>query len=163
VNCQKCGAEAAPDINTSLCPECLKAQKIANQNGCLVIGAVLIAFILICAIAGQSLTYFQFLLLICGMTFATTTTLAIMVMRKEWKKGPSHVLFGAVNPVLVCPHCQTKGFVRRKLIRKDVGISSKKATAAALTGGVSLLATGLSRKEWVTQSHCDHCGSTWNL
>ena len=34
------------------------------------------------------------------------------------------------------------------------GISGAKATGAVLTGGVSVLATGLSRNERTTQAHC---------
>jgi hypothetical protein len=56
-----------------------------------------------------------------------------------------------------------KGQVRRKIIWRDAGISGKKATAAALTGGISMLPTGLSRKETVTKAHCDNCHSTWTF
>jgi hypothetical protein len=69
--------------------------------------------------------------------------------------------WGPINSVMVCPHCQTAGFVRAKPIVQKQGISGTKATGALLTGGVSMLATGLSRKENRTQAHCDNCGSTW--
>lgn len=62
---------------------------------------------------------------------------------------------------MICPHCQTRGSVRTTHVRRKAGISGGKATAALLTGGVSLLATGLSRKEAVTQAHCAHCGARW--
>ncbi|MDR3572306.1 MAG: hypothetical protein P4L50_00455 [Anaerolineaceae bacterium] len=68
---------------------------------------------------------------------------------------------GELNQVMVCPHCQTKGKVRTKAIEKKAGISGGKATAAVLTGGVSVLATGLSRSEGATQAHCDECNNTW--
>jgi hypothetical protein len=68
---------------------------------------------------------------------------------------------GPLNPALICPHCQTKGNVRTKFIMKKVGISGGKATAAVLTGGVSMLAMGLSRKEAMTQARCANCGSQW--
>jgi len=32
-----------------------------------------------------------------------------------------------------------------------------------LTGGLILLGTGLSRKQNLTQSHCDNCYSTWDF
>ena len=57
--------------------------------------------------------------------------------------------------------CQTSGQVRTKDIKQKKGISGGKATAALLTGGVSMLATGLSRKEGCTQAHCVNCDSTW--
>jgi hypothetical protein len=71
------------------------------------------------------------------------------------------VQWGAKNPALVCPHCQRTGNVRRTPITQKKGISGAKATGALLTGGLSVLATGLSRKEINTQAHCDNCGSTW--
>ena len=71
--------------------------------------------------------------------------------------------WGAGNPALVCPHCQTEGQVRTKHVERKAGISGAKATGALLTSGLSLLATGLSRKQGCTQAHCDNCGSTWDF
>ena len=67
------------------------------------------------------------------------------------------------SAALVCPHCQSEGTVRTKQVMQKRGISGGKATAAVLTGGISLLATGLSRKEPCTEAHCSHCGSTWRF
>ena len=67
------------------------------------------------------------------------------------------------SAALVCPHCQSEGTVRTKQVMQKRGISGGKATAAVLTGGVSLLATGLSRKETCTEAHCSRCGSTWRF
>jgi hypothetical protein len=78
--------------------------------------------------------------------------------RKEYDRSK---LLGPVRPQIVCAHCQVRGGVRTKGIQKDCGISGKKATVAALTGGISILATGLSKEENLTQAHCDNCGSTW--
>jgi hypothetical protein len=64
---------------------------------------------------------------------------------------------------LICPHCQTKGSVTTRKVTKKAGISGAKATGAILTGGLSILATGLSRKEQLTESHCSHCNSTWRF
>ena len=69
--------------------------------------------------------------------------------------------FGPKNPALVCPHCTTQGGVRTKSGMAKKGISGGKATGALLTGGVSLLATGLSRKEAQTEARCDNCKSAW--
>lgn len=65
------------------------------------------------------------------------------------------------NSAMICPHCQKKGFVSAVPTRRKVGVSGGKATAALLTGGLSLFATGLSRKESVTEAHCSHCGAHW--
>lgn len=69
--------------------------------------------------------------------------------------------YGPINSAMMCPHCQTKGEVRTKSITQKKGVSGGKAAAAVLTGGVSILAVGLSRKEASTQAHCDNCGNTW--
>jgi len=65
------------------------------------------------------------------------------------------------SPQMVCPHCQTKGNVSTQRAKKKQGVSGGKATGALLTGGVSLLATGLSRKQKVTEAKCATCGSKW--
>ena len=73
------------------------------------------------------------------------------------------ILHGTPKPEMVCPHCQVKGQVLSKLVSKKAGISGGKATGALLTGGVSLIATGLSRKEQQTEAHCKNCASTWHF
>lgn len=70
---------------------------------------------------------------------------------------------GPVNEHMVCPHCQTRGSVRCKKSHVAQGISGGKATAALVTGGVSVLATGLSRVEERTQAKCDICNSRWSF
>ena len=62
---------------------------------------------------------------------------------------------------IICPHCRTKGSVTTQQVKKKVGISGGKATAAVMTCGLSMFATGLSRKNQVTQADCSNCGSTW--
>jgi hypothetical protein len=69
--------------------------------------------------------------------------------------------YGPRNVNMVCPHCQTQRSIRTKPVQMKKGVSGGKATAALLTGGVSLLATGLSRKENLTQAHCKNCSNTW--
>lgn len=66
-----------------------------------------------------------------------------------------------LNGNLVCPHCQTKGSVSVKTVTRKSGVSGGKATGAVLTGGLSLLATGLSRKAKVKEMHCSNCGMDW--
>ncbi len=62
---------------------------------------------------------------------------------------------------MVCPHCGATGTVVTKHVKQKKGVSGGKATAAVLTGGVSILATGLSRKESATRASCRNCGNTW--
>ena len=46
-------------------------------------------------------------------------------------------------------------------IMKKTGMSGGKTAAGLLTVGISLLATGLSRKELTTRAHCSNCGNSW--
>jgi hypothetical protein len=67
------------------------------------------------------------------------------------------------SPEIICPQCRVKGYVTTSHVKKKSGISGAKATGAVLTGGLSVFATGLSRKEGVTEAHCTNCGSTWHF
>lgn len=67
------------------------------------------------------------------------------------------------NPHIVCQHCHVQGQVFPTLVRRKQGISGGKATGAVLTGGVSLVATGLSRKQTFTNMRCGNCGTTWDV
>lgn len=62
---------------------------------------------------------------------------------------------------IVCPHCAVKGQVVTSEVRRKKGISGGKATGAVLTGGVSLLATGLARKEPARHMRCGNCRMEW--
>lgn len=62
---------------------------------------------------------------------------------------------------LVCPHCGQTGTVRARDVKVKRGISGGKATGAVLTAGVSLIATGLSRKVKASERTCRNCGTTW--
>lgn len=64
---------------------------------------------------------------------------------------------------MVCPHCQNMGTVRTKRVKKKGGISGGKVMGAMATSGVSLLATGLSRKHKVTEARCRNCRAKWIL
>jgi hypothetical protein len=64
---------------------------------------------------------------------------------------------------IVCPQCQERGFVTTASVTEKTGIHGGKATAAILTGGVSMLATGLSNELGKTQATCSNCGSTWRF
>lgn len=64
---------------------------------------------------------------------------------------------------MICPHCQTKGFVTTSMVSNKVGVSGGKLTAALLTGGLSLLAVGLSRTQTCTQARCRKCNAVWHF
>jgi hypothetical protein len=80
----------------------------------------------------------------------------VLISKIEYK-GPID------NPRLICPHCQERGCVREQRAKRKNGISGGKATGAVLTRGVSLLATGLSRKVDVTHMRCNNCGVEWDV
>lgn len=64
---------------------------------------------------------------------------------------------------IVCPHCGATGSVRSRQITQKKGVSGGKLTGAVLTGGISMLGTGLSRKEKVTELRCGNCGTVWHV
>lgn len=67
------------------------------------------------------------------------------------------------SSALVCPHCQTRGRVTSRQVKQKKGISGGKLTGAVLTAGISMLGTGLSRKEKVTEMKCGKCKTTWTV
>jgi ribosomal protein L37E len=72
------------------------------------------------------------------------------------------------NKDIVCPICQTQGFVILSPFyggRKKV-FSTSKATAGIITGGLSLFVTGLGKKEkYITHfdARCSKCGNAWQV
>lgn len=64
---------------------------------------------------------------------------------------------------IICPHCGERGHVTTRMVQRKHGISGGKATAGILTGGVSLLAVGLSRKGWTTVLSCSNCRMNWDV
>ena len=68
-----------------------------------------------------------------------------------------------MNRKMICPHCQAQGYVKIKRKKKKKGISGGKVMGAIVTGGWSLLGTGLSRKETVNQAKCSNCGIKWDF
>jgi len=80
-----------------------------------------------------------------------------------FSKFMHELTYGAIKPKVSCPHCRTVGNVRVKNSRQKAGVSGGKLTGALFTGGLSILATGLSRKETVTMAYCDNCTVEWRL
>ena len=107
-----------------------------------------IGFILICVVAGV-------------MQASAETEKMSKMSAPQRVEYQATLLHGAVSSQMICPHCQERGKVHTKRITQKKGISGGKATGAILTGGISLLATGLSRKENTTEAFCRNCSSTW--
>lgn len=70
----------------------------------------------------------------------------------------SRKTIGTKNPRLICPHCQIKGGVYKKLdeTRREQTRDSTNITAAILKGVQTT-----TRK--VTQLHCVNCDTTWDI
>jgi hypothetical protein len=64
---------------------------------------------------------------------------------------------------IICPQCREKGWVTTRPIQERAGIDGGKATAALLTGGLSILGTGLSNVVARTEASCGNCGSSWRF
>lgn len=60
-----------------------------------------------------------------------------------------------------CIYCQQSGSVTTVHRRVKRGVSGGKATGALVTGGLSIFATGLSRKQDVIEARCGNCGMSW--
>lgn len=82
---------------------------------------------------------------------------------KHGPKQPTRLQPANGDAQMMCPHCEVRGKVRTKQVKRKVGVSGGKATAAVLTAGVSMLATGLSRKQKVTEASCGNCSTTWTI
>ena len=87
----------------------------------------------------------------------------IKTKQEEKKALEKEQLKSLVNPEIMCPHCQTKGQVITMDLETKKGISGGKVTGAILTGGWSILATGLSRKEQNTHARCLNCNVKWTF
>src|SRR5690349_10153285 len=79
----------------------------------------------------------------------------------EAKREYSTLLRMDGDPKIVCPQCHQAGRVTTKKVMEKAGIDGAKATAAVLTGGVSVLATGLSASNERTEARCANCNSVW--
>lgn len=103
-----------------------------------------------------------------GMLFAPPKTEEERKYERESQKKSADnfgnfLSHGALNQMLKCSHCDEKGGVRTKSVNDKKGISGGKAVGGLLTGGVSLLATGISRREHLTKAFCEKCRSTWRF
>lgn len=76
---------------------------------------------------------------------------------------PQPAYVAPVQTGIKCPHCGSVGRVKTKQIKTKQGISGGKATGAVLTAGFSVLATGLSRKQEVTECRCRDCKMVWHV
>ena len=115
--------------------------------------------------------FFCFFLVCCGISFVVSANEKEKMLRMSPETKAKYITkkrqeaesfqHGPINLAIICPHCSQKGKVHTKSDSRKAGVGGGKATGAILTGGVSLLATGLSRKEKGTQAYCGNCKSAW--
>ena len=96
-----------------------------------------------------------------GFLLLIITIVVIYYLCKDHKEKTLNDTANAPSENIICPHCQTKGHVVTKQVKQKAGIHGGKATAAILTCGISLFGTGLSRKQMITEAHCNNCGQKW--
>lgn len=101
--------------------------------------------------------------LIGSVVFACMVINLADTMHKGGERAKAERLRPERDKQIVCPHCQTKGHVTTAAVKVKKGISGDKATAALLTGGVTMLATGLSDRQEMTKATCSNCGSVWHF
>jgi hypothetical protein len=80
-----------------------------------------------------------------------------------WKLYQAQHAGDGPSEQIVCPHCQTKGGVVVTSAQRKKGLSGGKVTGGLMTAGVSLFATGLSRKQWVKHLRCSSCRMEWDV
>ena len=81
----------------------------------------------------------------------------------NWAAAARIMRHGPLNPRVICPHCGVQGAVHVQPVSVKTGISGGKVMGGMLTGGLSLLATGLSQARRMTEAHCGNCFSTWRF
>ncbi len=98
-----------------------------------------------------------------AIPFAAKRIAGMVDDKRELSRSARPGSYGPLNREMICPYCQNKGTVRTKRVSRKTGIGGHKATAALLTRGLSLFATGLSRKEMATRARCDSCQNVWEF
>ena len=67
------------------------------------------------------------------------------------------LVYGELNPQLICPHCNVKGQVRTKPDVEKKGIS----TINKVTGGMGSYGMALPGNKLFTRATCGNCWHTW--
>lgn len=75
--------------------------------------------------------------------------------QKSYKAQNKIRQYGTKNIALLCPHCQTKGFVR---MTQAVRVTKNRVNSVA----GKAIGLGTNSESQVTQLHCDNCDMTWD-
>jgi hypothetical protein len=68
-----------------------------------------------------------------------------------------------LNSKLTCPYCKVQGLVGTRQVKVKRSSSGARSTGSFVTGGLSVLTTGLSKRVVVTEAACGKCNSTWYI
>lgn len=139
-NCVGCGADL--DDDTVFCSKCgTRVSTETAKAACLSCGEVLPVGTAFCSKCGTKV----------GAENVEVSA------QGSLSKTPAVPPQGAMN----CPHCNGQKTVRVEHVKKKKGVSPGKIAAGVVTGGFSLLATGLAKKDEVNQLTCSACGMKW--
>jgi hypothetical protein len=109
---------------------------------------------------------FLLIFVIAGLPLAGLFCFVGMIVKassEEIEREEKALVKRQLDAKIICRQCQERGYVTTQQVMERAGIHGGKATAAILTGGVSMLATGLSNEVGRTQTTCSNCGSTWRF
>lgn len=94
---------------------------------------------------------------------ATAFALLSTIIWAIHKASDPNFVISPQNPHMECPHCKTVGQINTRKVDLTKGISGGKAVAGLLTGGLSILAVGISREETKTEARCGKCNNVWHF
>lgn len=80
----------------------------------------------------------------------------LAAIEKQTQANQNENYYGKLNKQLVCPHCQTKGFVRKQ-IKTRVTKTRVNSIAARAVG------LGTNTENKVTAMRCDKCETEWDV
>lgn len=77
-------------------------------------------------------------------------------LKKKQDIALNKSLYGSINKALFCPHCQTKGFVRKQ--------SKTRVTKTRVNSiPARVIGLGTNTENQVTAMRCDNCETEWDV
>lgn len=109
-----------------------------------------------------SIASFSLLGVIKGGLISIVSFVLVMIVAAIMDKS-ERPLQNSNSPHMECPHCKTVEQINTRKVDLTKGISGGKAVAGLLTGGLSILAVGISRQETKTEARCGKCNNIWHF
>ena len=102
--------------------------------------------------------------LILVIFVAVIVAIAIFSDKRNTERAQAHMAHVAPHQArIVCPHCQTAGYVTGRPGFSRSGIDGGKLVLGFFTAGISLLFTGLSNKNPINTMDCGNCAIRWTI